>query len=69
MHLKPLFLLLSIDLGLLALTITIRFFIYPIYCWSKAKIKEKKNHEIEKTIEIKKEELKVSKQHKLILKK
>ncbi|WP_308698522.1 hypothetical protein [uncultured Thomasclavelia sp.] len=69
MHLKPLFLLLSIDLGLLALTITIRFFIYPIYCWSKVKIKEKKNHEIEKTIEIKKEELKVSKQHKLILKK
>ena len=50
MHLKPLFLLLSIDLGLLALTITIRFFIYPIYCWSKVKIKEKKNHEIEKTI-------------------
>ena len=69
MHLKPLFLLLSIDLGLLALTITIRFFIYPIYCWSKVKIKEKRNHEIEKTIEIKKEELQVSKQHKLILKK
>ena len=69
MHLKPLFLLLSIDLGLLALTIAIRFFIYPIYCWSKVKIEEKKNHEIEKTIEIKKEELQVSKQHKLILKK
>ena len=32
-------------------------------------LKEKKNHEIEKTIEIKKEELQVSKQHKLILKK
>ncbi len=66
MYIKPLLLLLSIDLGLLAIVLTIRFFLYPLYKLNK----EKKKHllDMQKTIEIKVIKPSVSKHQEIILK-
>ena len=60
MLLKPLMLGISIDFGLLALAITLRFIVYPLYCWYRDYRTRNVNNEVttsegnlEHTIEIK----------------
>ncbi|WP_294578523.1 hypothetical protein [uncultured Thomasclavelia sp.] len=67
MFIKPLFLLLSIDLGLLAITLTIKFFLYPGILWIINKKSKRAKNKLEKTIEIKIEK-DISKPNKLVLK-
>ena len=67
MFIKPLFLLLSIDLGLLAITLTIKFFLYPGILWIINKKSNRAKNKKEKTIEIKIEK-DISKPNKLVLK-
>lgn len=67
MFIKPLFLLLSIDLGLLAITLTIKFFLYPGILWIINKKSRRAKNKLEKTIEIKIEK-DISKPNKLVLK-
>lgn len=74
MLLKPLMLGISIDFGLLAIALTLRFIIYPIYMWHQERKEDVGLKEIieaadlEKTIEIRIEEIDSSDHYKHYLK-
>lgn len=65
MLIKPLILGFSIDFGLLAIALTLRFIIYPFYCWChdyRIELKEKKAkiNSFDETIEIKSKEITIN---------
>lgn len=71
MLLKPLILGVSIDFGLLSIALTLRFIIYPLYqSWISQKnlVNEKTVEDLEKTIEIRIEEIDGSDYYKQYLK-
>lgn len=69
MLLKPLVLFVAIDFGLLSIALTLRFIIYPLWqFWHRKKLACQQVKEMEKTIEIRIEEIPSSDHHKQYLK-